>query len=94
MLTTHLSQVLKEIDQGLDKFLQVRSSLGNRLQQLDVRIEENLDAKVRYERSIGELKDLDFAEAVSRFNLQKTGLEAAQQAYIKVQGLSLFNFLR
>lgn len=94
VLTTHLSQVLKEIDQGLDKFLQVRSSLGNRLQQLDVRIEENLDAKVRYERSIGELKDLDFAEAVSRFNLQKTGLEAAQQAYVKVQGLSLFNFLR
>lgn len=93
-LTTHLSQALNEIDQGLDKFLRVRSSLGNRLQQLDVRIEENLDAKVRYERSIGELKDLDFAEAVSRFNLQKTGLEAAQQAYVKVQGLSLFNFLR
>jgi|SaaInlStandDraft_1057018.scaffolds.fasta_scaffold04912_7 flagellar hook-associated protein 3 FlgL len=93
-LTTHLTQALNEIDQGLAKFLGVRSSLGNRLQQLDVRAAENINANIRYERSVSDLKDLDYAEAVSRLNMEKTGLQAAQQAYVKVQGLSLFNYLR
>jgi flagellar hook-associated protein 3 FlgL len=40
------------------------------------------------------LEDLDYAEAISRFNQQLTALQASQQAFIKVQDLSLFNFLR
>jgi len=31
--------------------------------------------------------------ATGRFNLQLVGLEAAQQSYIRVQGLSLFDFI-
>ena len=93
-ISNELGQTLNSLDQVLDKFLSVRASIGNRLQQLDVRAQENADAKVRYDRAVSELKDLDYAEAVSRLNMQMTGLQAAQQAYIKVQGLSLFNFLR
>ena len=93
-LTTHLGQSLNEMDQVLDKFLGARAVLGNRLQQLDVRANENIDAKIRYDRSISELKDLDYAQAASRLNMQMTGLQAAQQSYVKVQGLSLFNYLK
>ena len=93
-LTTNLSQSMNEMDQVLGNFLSARASLGNRLQQLDVRATENVDAKIRYDRSISELKDLDYAQAVSRLNMQMTGLQAAQQSYVKVQGLSLFNYLK
>ena len=93
-LTTHLGQSLNEMDQVMDKFLGARAVLGNRLQQLDVRANENIDAKIRYDRSISELKDLDYAQAASRLNMQMTGLQAAQQSYVKVQGLSLFNYLK
>ena len=93
-LTTNLSQSMNEMDQVLGNFLSARASLGNRLQQLDVRASENVDAKIRYDRSISELKDLDYAQAVSRLNMQMTGLQAAQQSYVKVQGLSLFNYLK
>ena len=41
-----------------------------------------------------ELRDLDYAEAISRLSLETTVLEAAQQSYVKVAGLSLFNFIR
>ena len=85
---------MNEMDQVLGNFLSARASLGNRLQQLDVRATENVDAKIRYDRSISELKDLDYAQAVSRLNMQMTGLQAAQQSYVKVQGLSLFNYLK
>lgn len=93
-LSNDLGQTLNGLDQMLGSFLSYRSSVGNRLQQLDVRVTENADSKLRYERSISELRDLDYAEAVGRLNMQMTALQAAQQAYIKVQGLSLFNLLR
>ena len=93
-LGNDLGQSLNGLDQVLDSLLGHRSNMGNRLQQLDVRITENADAGLRYERSISELKDLDYANAVGRLNMQMTALQAAQQAYIKVQGLSLFNLLR
>jgi len=40
-----------------------------------------------------EIGDLDYAEAISQFNLQNVALQAAQQAYTRVQNLSLFNYL-
>ena len=93
-LGNDLGQALNGLDQMLGSLLSHRSSMGNRLQQLDVRMTENADSRLRYERSISELKDLDYANAVGRLNMQMTALQAAQQAYIKVQGLSLFNLLR
>lgn len=93
-LTNYLGQSLEELDGAMEVMVNARSSIGSRLQQLDTRSEENKDAAVRYERAVSELRDLDYASAVSRLNMQMTGLQAAQQAYIKVQGLSLFNFLR
>jgi flagellar hook-associated protein 3 FlgL len=39
------------------------------------------------------IEDLDYAEAASRLSQQSVTLQAAQQAFVRVQGLSLFNFL-
>ena len=94
IVSNYLGQSLDELDQVMDRFSSARSSLGSRLQQLDTRVGENIDEKIRHDRSISELKDLDYAEAVSRLNMQMTGLQAAQQSYVKIQGLSLFNYLR
>ena len=43
--------------------------------------------------TLSDVRDLDFSEAISRFNIEQTALQAAQQAYSRVQNLSLFNFL-
>ncbi|MEL7239140.1 MAG: flagellar hook-associated protein 3, partial [Planctomycetota bacterium] len=36
---------------------------------------------------------VDFTEAISRLNQQLTSLQAAQQSFVRIQGLSLFNVL-
>jgi len=82
------------LDQALEHLQSRRTIVGNRLQALDTRTNENADERLKLQTDISELEDIDFAEAVSRLNLQSTALQAAQQAYIKIQGLSLFNFLR
>lgn len=68
--------------------------MGNSLQVIDQRQDANLDELIRIETQTSEIEDLDFAQAVSELNLQTVALQAAQQSYIKIQGLSLFNFLR
>jgi flagellar hook-associated protein 3 FlgL len=52
---------------------------------------ENL--KVDIAGSLANLRDLDYAEAMTRMNQQLVGLQAAQQSYIKIAQLSLFNYL-
>ena len=89
-----LGQSISTMDQALEHLQSRRTIVGNRLQALDTRANENADGLLRLERQTSELNDLDFAEAVSRLNLQTTALQAAQQSYIKIQGLSLFNYLR
>ena len=92
--TNDLGQAIGTLDQGLEHLQGRRTIVGNRLQTLENRIEKNIDEQLRLERQVSEIQDLDFAEAVSRLNLQSTALQAAQQAYVKIQGLSLFTFLR
>ena len=93
-LANDLGQSLSTLDQALEHLQSRRTIVGNRLQALDTRINENADQRLTLQSTISELQDIDFAEAVSRLNLQSTALQAAQQAYIKIQGLSLFNFIR
>jgi flagellar hook-associated protein 3 FlgL len=93
-LFNDLGQSISTMDQALEHLQSRRTIVGNRLQALDTRADENANGLLRLERQTSELNDLDFAEAVSRLNLQTTALQAAQQSYVKIQGLSLFNYLR
>ena len=92
--TNDLSQALSTIDQSITNTQSNRTTVGNRLQLLDNRAEENAAVYIRLEKQISELQDLDFAEAVSNLNIQSTALQAAQQSYVRIQGLSLFNYLQ
>jgi flagellar hook-associated protein 3 FlgL len=39
------------------------------------------------------VQDLDYAEAISRLNLQLVALQAAQQTYVTTQRLTLFDYI-
>lgn len=85
---------LDELDQAMERLFQVRAENGSRLKALEQERNANEAALLEMESSLSKTQDLDYAEAVSRLNLQLTGLQAAQQSYTKIQGLSLFNYLR
>jgi flagellar hook-associated protein 3 FlgL len=63
------------------------------LNAIDEQNEVNRDIELVLETHLSEEQDLDYTEAISRFERQMVALQAAQQAYVKVQGLSLFNYL-
>ena len=87
------NDVLADLDSALDNFLTVRTTVGARMRALDDQEFQNEKFIVDMKTTLSEVRDLDYAEAISRFNIEQTALQAAQQAYSRVQNLSLFNFL-
>lgn len=81
------------IDVAMQRIDSVRSTIGARLNTLDQQKGLNEGIVLDNRDTLSAIQDLDYAEAISRLNLQSTVLQAAQQAYVRVQGLSLFNHL-
>lgn len=71
-----------------------RSSIGGRLNALEQQDLVNEDYKLFTQEALSSFEDLDYNEAISRFALQETALQAAYSSFAKVQDLNLFNFLR
>ena len=92
-LQSALGGTLQQLDQGMDHLLGIRAEVGSRLSLIDGAESARDALKVELAGSLADLRDLDYAEALTRMNQQLVGLQAAQQSYIKIAGLSLFNYL-
>lgn len=92
-LNTAMGQALENLDQALGNVLEVRADVGVRQQQVASQMEINDSFNLQLQETLSDVQDLDYAEAISRFNLELTALQAAQQAYVQMQGLSLLNYL-
>ncbi|WP_341675315.1 flagellar hook-associated protein FlgL [Niveibacterium sp. SC-1] len=92
-LPTFIAQGLDRLDKTLDNVLQVRASVGSRMNEIDAVENVGSQADVQYAATLSRLGDLDYAEAVSSLAQRTVALQAAQQAFVKTTGLSLFNYL-
>jgi len=92
-LNTLLNNGLQEIDLALENVSGIRTEIGIRLGAIDSQLDSNGDTSLQTQKTISELEDLDYAEALSRLTQQTAMLEAAQKSFIATQRLSLFRFL-
>lgn len=89
-----IDDALARLDRIETRFLEVRSDIGGRLNTLDS-VEENIaEQSLSLETLVSEVRDLDYAEAITRLQQELVTLQAAQQSFVRIQGLSLFQFLR
>jgi len=88
-----MNRSLTDLSQTLNNVLEMRGNIGARLNALDSQETINSAYRLQIREILSNVEDLDFAEAVSRLNLELTGLEASQKAFTRVQDISLFNFL-
>jgi flagellar hook-associated protein 3 FlgL len=86
-----LNSTLQNLSFAEASISQVRSELGARLNIIENTASQAADIDIVSKSVLSELRDVDFAEAVSRLSLQSFLLETAQQSYAKIQNLSLFN---
>lgn len=93
LLNNRVGQSLPALDQALDHLIDRRADVGARLHALDDQDAINADFSLELTRSLSDLRDLDYAEAISRLNQQLFSLEVAQSSFARLQGLTLFRFL-
>ncbi len=91
---TQLQQGMVELQTAQQRLSEVRAGYGLRLNMVDDAIELAAAQGEHATQAVSSLRDLDYAEAITRLQLQMTTLQAAQQTFVKVQGLSLFDYLR
>ncbi|MGB5279419.1 MAG: flagellar hook-associated protein FlgL [Gammaproteobacteria bacterium] len=84
---------LTRLDSAIDEVLNTRSSIGARLNTIDSQRNMNDAFDLLMQENRSTLEDLDYTEAVSRFERQLLALQASQQSFVKIEGLSLFNYL-
>ena len=91
--TNLLTAGLGDLATAQEHLLAARADTGARLSTLDHAAESRSATALALESTLSDLRDTDYAEAASRFAMQLTALQAAQQVTVRIQGLSLFNRL-
>jgi flagellar hook-associated protein 3 FlgL len=88
-----VNRQLNNLDRAQDNVLGVRAQVGTRLNNIESQSQLNGDFILQMQEAQSAIEDVDFVEAISQLNLRTVALQAAQQAYVRVQDLSLFNLL-
>jgi flagellar hook-associated protein 3 FlgL len=88
-----VSKALQQFDQVETNFSNVRTSVGTRSAMLDAVESTREDSAVQITDSIKDVAGADITEATVNLAQQTVALQAAQQAYVKIAQLSLFNYL-
>lgn len=80
------SQAMSNIDR-------VRAQVGTRMNQVEALRTMSGDLSLQYQQSLSELQDIDYSKAITELTRRQAELEAAQQSFVRISKLSLFNLL-
>jgi flagellar hook-associated protein 3 FlgL len=93
LLSNRVGFALTNLDQSEQNILRVRALIGSRLQEIESLQGINEDVQIQYQQAISNLQDLDYAKAITDLTRKQTDLQAAQQSFMQISRLSLFNYL-
>ena len=82
---------LTNLDHAMVTLDSVRGEIGARLNIVETTQTDNEDVSLVNKSVQAQLRELEYAEALSRLSFESIVLEAAQQSYVKIAGLTLFS---
>lgn len=91
---TQLNMAQLELDAGIDNIVNTRSRVGARMQTLANQTSISEEFKLVSQSAMSKLEDLDMAQAISDLQIEQTSLEVAQQTFVQLQRLNLFDLIR
>ena len=93
-LNNLLEDTLNNLDNATTNISGVRTQIGARLNTTESTVNLLQEMTLVAQEVRSELEDIDFAEAVSRLQMQSFVLEASQQSYTKLKALRVFYYIR
>jgi len=94
VMRDQVAVALFNLDATYGQVLQSQGEIGGRLNVIESTENFTQDVTLINQGVQSDLRDLDYAEALSRLSFQSIILEAAQQSFVKISSLNLFNQLR
>lgn len=92
-LNNTLSTASRELSNAQDNVLTVQTSVGSRLNQLEVLDAIGDDLALSYTERLSGLVDADYTESVTEYTSLQVALQAAQQTFVSIQKMSLFEYI-
>ncbi len=92
-IKTTVQNGIRDLDALKNHQLAVRAEAGEALNRMDAATLNIADGKLAAQTERSNAEDLDLVQAISDFQNQQTGYDAALKAYSVVQKLSLFNYI-
>lgn len=90
---TENNQLLAQLDIAINNVLDHQSAVGSRLNQLDFADNVNTNLILVSQEVRKKLQEIDPIAVATEYNLQLVNLQAAQQSFVRIQGLSVFNYI-
>jgi len=91
---TSFYQSLQSLQTAIGHIANIRGGVGARESALQDNAARLSDLSVQYQTTVSGLQDTDYAAASTQFSQAQLTLQAAEQSYASIQGLSLFNYLK
>jgi len=88
-----ISDALLSLDGALTSVNKTIAEIGSRLNTIESVEQANGEIKLFHQSTLSGIEDLDYTEAISLLTQSNFVLQAAQQSYVQVNKLSLFNFI-
>lgn len=88
-----VAAAITNIDHAMVSIDRTRGDIGARMNIIETALTDNEDVTLINQEVQAELREVDYPEALSRLSFQSLVLEAAQQSYVKISHLNLFNKL-
>lgn len=84
---------LTDVDSVIGQISEVQTDIGTRITRVEAVRDINESVRISLKENLSDMRDVDFVEGITQFQLQSTALQTAQQVYSKLNNLSLFNYL-
>ncbi|MBD9378552.1 flagellar hook-associated protein FlgL [Pseudoxanthomonas sp. PXM04] len=92
-MQNQLQAAMRDVASAQGHMIDARASGGAQLMAIDSAAELRDANAVTLKGTLSSLRDLDWAEAIGRYNLENTALQAAQSVFMQMQQLSLFKMM-
>lgn len=86
-----LQSSLRDVARAAERMIDARAAGGAQLKTLDNAADMRESNGVTLKTTLSSMRDLDYADALSQYQLENTALQAAQTLFAQMQQMSLFN---
>lgn len=92
-MQNNLQAAMRDVGTAQGKMIDARASGGAQLSAIEDAAALREANNVTLQGTLSTLRDLDWAEAIGRYQMENTALQAAQTVFMQMQQLSLFKLM-